>query len=108
MFENVTPKQIDVCIKMFRRIIAFFICASPVKRRILRTVSRVTGQDKELGGLIMDGIVHPGCWESNDFLEERMEASVETAVQEIVNYSRVLEGKGLLSIRLYRDYEETI
>ena len=41
--------------------------------------------------------------ESNDFLEERMEASVETAVQEIVNYSRVLEGKGLLSIRLYRD-----
>mgnify|MGYP005773460497 FL=1 len=108
MFENVTPKQIDVCIKMFRRIIAFFICASPVKRRILRTVSRVTGQDKELGGLIMDGIVHPGCGESNDFLEERMEASVETAVQEIVNYSRVLEGKGLLSIRLYRDYEETI
>ena len=53
-------------------------------------------------------LFHPGCGESNDFLEERMEASVETAVQEIVNYSRVLEGKGLLSIRLYRDYEETI
>ena len=108
MFEDVTPRQIDICIRMFRRIIGFFVCASPAKRRLLRAVSRITRQDKGLGGLIMDGLAHPACEESNAFLEERMEASVTAAVQEIVNYSRVLDGKGLLSARLYRNYEETI
>ena len=108
MFEDVSPRQIDTCIRMFRRIIAFFVCRTPMKRALLRTVSHVTGQDKGVGGLIMDGVPHPSCRESNRFLEERMEISADTAAQEIKNYSRVLDGTGLLSARLYRDYEETI
>lgn len=108
MFEDVTPAQIDLCIRMFRRVITFFVCKNPVKRLGLKIISRVTGQDNNIGGLIMDGKVHPVCAESDCFLLERMEHAVLTAVDEIQKYDRVLESGGLLSDRLYQNYEESI
>lgn len=108
LFEDVTPAQIDVCIQLFRRVITFFVCRNFVKRLGLKMVSRVTGQDNSIGGLIMDGQVHPVCAESNRFLKERMEHAVLTAVDEIERYARVLERGGLLSDRLYQNYEESI
>lgn len=108
MFYKVSPRQIGICICSFRRIIRFFACRTSFKRIVLRMLSRVTGQDKNIGGLIMDGKVHQGCGESNRFLDERLEHSVQIAVDEILKYSRVLDLGGLLSERLYRDYEELI
>lgn len=66
------------------------------------------GQDNGIGGLIMDGEVHPFCAESDHFLKERMEHAVLTAVDEIQKYARVLRLGGLLSDRLYQNYEESI
>ena len=74
----------------------------------MRFLFHVTGQDKELGGLIMDGRKNPACRESNAFLKERMEHTVRPAAEEIVHYGQVLDGKGFLSMRLYRNYEEAI
>lgn len=108
MFDNVSPRQIDICIYQFRRVISLFVCKSPVKRAFLKILSRITGQDKNIGGLIMDGKVHPACAESDRFLEARLEHAVQIAADEIQKYSRVLESGGLLSERLYRDYEEFI
>ena len=42
------------------------------------------------------------------FLKERMEHTVRPAAEEIVHYGQVLDGKGFLSMRLYRNYEEAI
>lgn len=106
MFDEVTPEQIGVCIKMFRMVIASFVCKNPIKRSVFKILSRLTGQDKSIGGLIMDGRVHPKCGESDRFLAERLEQGVQIAVEEIEKYSKVLEQGGLLSDRLYRDYEE--
>lgn len=106
MFDRVSPRQIGLCICMFRRIITFFVCRTSLKRGILKMLSRITGQDKNIGGLIMDGRVHPECRESDCFLDKRLEHSVQIAVDEIEKYSRVLESGGLLSERLYRNYEE--
>lgn len=108
MFYEVTPEQIDICIRMFRMVIRFFVCKNPVKRTVLKILSRITGQDKSIGGLIMDGNVRPACDESDRFLEQRLEHAVEIAVDEIRKYSRVLETGGLLSDRLYRNYEEFV
>lgn len=106
MFQDVTPAQIHTCICQFRLVLKFFVCRSPVKRIVMKTLSRVTGQDKNIGGLIMDGRVHPECGESDWFLEERLEQAVKLAAEEIEHYDRVLEQGGLLSERLYRNYEE--
>lgn len=108
MFRSVTPKQIGICICLFRLVIAFFVCANPVKRAFLKILSRITGQDKSIGGLIVDGKIHPACKESNWFLERRMEHAAEIAAEEIRKYKRVLESGGLLSDRLYRNYEEPV
>jgi hypothetical protein len=106
LYEKITPKQIDTCIHSFRRVIHAFTCRTSTKRILLRMTSRITGQDKSIGGLIMDGRVHKACEESDLFLEERLEQSVELAVKQIESYSRVLDGNALLSERLYRNYEE--
>lgn len=108
LFDHVTPAQIDVCIRQFRLVITFFVCRNPVKRGVLKMVSRVMGQDQGIGGLIMDGNVHPFCEESDRFLEERMDHAVLTAVDEMQKYARVLSSGGLLSDRLYQNYEEMI
>ena len=108
MFEDVSPKQIDLCIRMFRMVITFFVCRHGGKRLFMRMFSRIAGQDKNIGGLIMDGQVHPFCRESDCFLEERMDHAVLTAVDEIQKYGRVLEMGGLLSDRLYQNYEESL
>lgn len=106
LMEAVTAGQIHTCIRMFRMTMAFFVCKHPWKRSVLRKLSRIMGQDESIGGLIMHGQVHPRCGESDLFLEERLEKSVGLAVEEIVHYGRTLDGKGLLSMRLYRNYEE--
>ena len=56
----------------------------------------------------MDGRVHPECGESDWFLKERLEQAVKLAAEEIEHYDRVLEQGGLLSERLYRNYEEFV
>lgn len=108
MFEHVTEAQIHTCIRMFRMIITFFVCRNPWKRYAMRKMSGIMGQDAGIGGLIMHGQVHPRCADSDLFLEERLERSVKLAAEEIGHYSQVLEGQGLLSARLYRNYEEYI
>lgn len=108
MFEDVTPQQIDTCIRMFRYVIVFFVCRNPLKRTVFKILSGITGQDKHIGGLIMDGSVHPACGESDRFLLERLEHAAGIASDEIQKYSRVLESGGLLSDRLYRNYEELV
>lgn len=108
LFDQVTPWQIGICIRQFRQVIAFFVCRNPIKRLLLKIISRVMGQDNGIGGLIMDGKVHPFCAETNHFLKERMDHAVLTAVDEIEKYARILRTGGLLSDRLYQNYEETI
>ena len=108
MYDRVSPLQIHICIRLFRKTLRLFVCRSSAKRMIMRFLSHITGQDKELGGLIMDGRKHPECKESNEFLQERMKHIVPAAVEEIVHYGQVLDGKGFLSLRLYRNYEEAV
>lgn len=108
LFENVSSVQIDVCIHMFRQVITFFVCRHWGKRLFLKILSRIAGQDNSIGGLIMDGCIHPVCRESNRFLRDRMQHAVLMAIDEILKYGRVLEVGGLLSDRLYQNFEETI
>ncbi len=62
--------------------------------------------EKGIGGLITDGVFNSHCAESDQFLEERLIHSVKLAAEEITNYSKALDKKGFLSMRLYRNYEE--
>ncbi len=108
MYDGVSPVQIHICIRLFRQTLRLFVCRNKLKRKLMRFLFHVIGQDKELGGLIMDGRKNPACRESNVFLKERMEHTVRPAAEEIVHYGQVLDGKGFLSMRLYRNYEEAI
>ena len=106
MFDHVTPRQIDWCIRLFRRTLKLFVCRSRRKLKIFRIFRRLTGQDKEIGGLIMDGQLNEACQESDLFLEDRLNKGVKLAAEEIEKYSHALDTDGFLSMRLYRNYEE--
>lgn len=106
MFDRVTPRQIDWCIRLFRHTLKLFVCRNRRKLKLFRICSRITGQDKEIGGLIMDGEINEACQESDLFLEERLNKSVPLAAEEIKKYSHALDTDGFLSLRLYRNYEE--
>ena len=108
MYHKVSPGQIHICIRLFRQTLRLFVCRNGVKRNVMRFLSHVTGQDKEIGGLIMDGRENSACQESNEFLRERMDRTVHPAAEEIVHYSQVLDRKGFLSMRLYRNYEDAV
>lgn len=108
MFDEVSPKQIDICIDQFRWVIRGFVCGSPLKGVLLRGLFYVIGLSGTIGGLIMDGRRNIACEESDRFLNERLEHGIQIAVDEIQKYSRVLEHGGLLSERLYRNYEEFV
>ena len=106
MFDRITPRQIDVCIRYFRHTMRFFVCRNRRKQKALQAFFYLIGQGKGIGGLIADGVFNTHCAESDQFLEERLTHSAKLAAEEITNYSKALDGKGFLSMRLYRNYEE--
>lgn len=105
MFEGLTVRQIDQSIQGFRRCIRFFQCRTKLKRLFLRGLSRIAGQDKQVGGLIMDGIPNPACDMSRIHLRERMYAAVEPTVEVIEEYVYGIATGEALSRRLARDYQ---
>ncbi|MFR5355370.1 MAG: hypothetical protein ACLTI1_04295 [Clostridia bacterium] len=105
MFDHVTAGR-STGIRLFRRTLKLFVCRSRRKLKIFRIFSRLTGQDKEIGGLIMDGQLNEACQESDLFLEDRLNKGVKLAAEEIEKYSHALDTDGFLSMRLYRNYEE--
>ena len=105
MFDGVTSRQIDQSIRGFRRCIRFFQCPCKAKTWFLRAASRIAGQDKELGGLIMDGVPKAACEKSNLHLRERLYGAVIPAAVVIEEYVYGIATGDALSPRLARDYE---
>lgn len=105
VLEGVTPDQVDASIVGFHFCIRALQCPGKGKAKLLRAISVLSGQEKGMGGLIMDGIPNPKCRESRGFLEERMNHAVQAAVTVIREYVRGIEGNEPLSPRLDRDYE---
>ncbi len=106
MFEGVTARQIDQSIQGFRRCIRFFRCSTMGKRLFLRGLSRVAGQDRQIGGLIMDGVPNPACDKSRIYLRERLHEAVTPTVEVIEEYVYGIATGEPLSKRLARDYEK--
>jgi hypothetical protein len=107
MFEGLTYRQIDQSIQGFRRCIRFFQCPTKGKRMFLRGVSRIVGQDKEIGGLIMDGVPKDACRKSCLHLKERLHAAVLPAAEIIEEYVYGIATGEPLCQRLARDYEKS-
>lgn len=105
VLENVTPAQVSECIIGFHNSIRIFQCPTAVKARFLKTVSHITGQDKELGGLISDGTVNPKCKESREELTRRLYAAVAPTAVQICRLVEGINGDEPLSERLNRNFE---
>lgn len=105
MFDGVTSRQIDQSIQGFRRCIRFFQCRCKAKTLFLRALSRIAGQDREIGGLIMDGTPKAACEESNRELCKRLSAAVVLTAPVIEEYVYEIATGEALSPRLDRDYE---
>lgn len=106
MFEGVTVRQIDQAIQGFRRCIRFFQCPTAGKRLLLRGLSRIAGQDRQIGGLIMDGAPNPACDKSRIYLEKRLHSAVIPTAEIIEEYVYGIATGEPLSPRLARDYEK--
>lgn len=106
MFDGVTSRQIDQSIRGFRRCIRFFQCPCKGKTLFLKAVSRIVGQDKKLGGLIMDGVPKAACRKSNIYLRERLYGAVIPTAAVIEEYVYGIATGEALSPRLARDYEK--
>lgn len=106
MFDGITSGQIDQAIQGFRRCIRFFQCPCKGKALFLKALSRVVGQDKGIGGLIMDGVPHPLCGESRLYLQKRLQEAVGPTAEVIEEYVYGIATGEALSPRLARDYEQ--
>lgn len=105
MFEGVTAEQIDQSILGFHRVIRFLQCPGKGKALFLKMLSRIMGQDKQVGGLIMDGVPNPACEKSRAYLERRLHAAVEPAAEVIEEYVYGIATGEPLGRRLARNYE---
>jgi len=105
VFDGLEVYHIDDSIRGFHKVIRFMQCKSPAKARFLKTMFALMGQKKNLGGLVMDGVPNPGCGESREFLQERLNRAVLPAAREIEDYVSKIDGQESLSARLDRDFE---
>jgi hypothetical protein len=100
VYENVTARQIDACILGFRFCIRAFQCPGKRKAKFFETVSAITRQKRDLGGLIMTGIPNPKCGESREILKERLGNAVAPTIGVIQEYVSGIDTSTPLSSRL--------
>jgi hypothetical protein len=105
VFDGLEVYHIDDSIRGFQFCIRALQCPTKVKAVLLKGFFKLIGQEKTLGGLVMDGVENPSCEESREFLAERLERAVAPAVQEICSYVYKLDTDEALSERLNRDFE---
>lgn len=105
VFDGVTEDQIDSSILGFRFCIKALQCRTDWKAKLLGGFFAMIGQKDSLAGMLMTGKPHPSCGESRLFLEERLNRSVEPAVEQIQAYMSIIETRKPLSSRLDRDFE---
>ena len=105
VMDDVSPQQVDTCIRWFRLVIRFFQCPHALKGKILKRFTKLIGQKDSLGGLVMTGVPDQECANSRVFLENRLKDSVKTGASEISKYLQAVKTGGTLSTRLDRDFD---
>ena len=105
VLEGVSARQVDESIREFRWCIRLLQCPGKGKELLLRTLFFLIGQKDYFGGMLMTGRVNKRCDGSRLFLTQRLEDSVETAVELICEYAGKISTLEPLSARFDRDFE---
>lgn len=104
MYDGITPKIINSCIRYFRFCLRTLVCRDGRKESALKGTFHLMKQD-EMTGMVMTGRVNPACGESTEFLKERLEKAVPTAAALITEYVENIENYEPLNVRFNRDFE---
>lgn len=95
-FENITPKEVEKSLKAMKRYNDFLVAPSKMKRRVIYTLLKMTGNFKEMKGLIVNYMPNPKCKESCEKLDALYHEALDIAVVLIQEYGAfVYENKPL-------------
>lgn len=103
-FEGVTPAQVYRALRSMKHYNNLLVAPYMAKRLLIFGLLFITGNYKEMHGLVINKRANPKCADSNQELYRRYQEAVPLAVELIKNYCAVLEGK---ESRLHPHYEHT-
>lgn len=103
-YEGVEADEAFKALKSMRRYKSILVAPGKVKRTVLDTGMKLTGQYEALQGHLLKPADNPRCKESNRGLYERFQNAVPVAEQLIQNFDVYLNGERLSS-RFDRNFE---
>ena len=97
-FPGTTPKQVEKALKGMIRSNHLLIAPTKLKRKIIYALLRLTGNDKEMHGLLVNFEANPACSDSTEKLYQLYDAAKKRAVLLIEDYIRYLTEEKSLDI----------
>ena len=103
-FPRVKPKQVEWALKSMIYYNRLLQAAIPARRKLLLLILRITGNYKQMHGLLMPDQPRTGCADSNQELQRRMRGAVPVACQLIENFYNAYMEMDVLSQRFQRTF----
>lgn len=97
-------RQVQTALRHFRRYSGLLLPTCRLKETAVRGILKISGHEKELGGMIMRDRPHPGCVQSTCDLQKIYGDALPLAVRLIKNYQAFLDGKEALDPRFSRTF----
>lgn len=104
-YENITWKTARKSLYWLRFVKNLFRAPRSLKRGIINTVMRLTGQYDKIKGLMHQKKDHPKCAETNKGLNQRLEGAVDLAVMMMESFDESLRSGLRLNERFDRTFE---
>lgn len=95
-FEGITPKEVEKSLKAMKRYNDFLVAPGKLKRKVIYTLLKMTGNFEEMKGLIVNYVPNPKCKDSCEKLDALYSKAIDVAVTLIKEYGEfVYENKPL-------------
>ena len=103
-YENITPRQVQKCLKSMRAIKNLLHVDGKGKERLVNTLMKASGQGDNFGGIVMGLSPNEACRPLNRELFARYKAAIQPTVTMIYKYYQAVDSCEPLSARFDRNF----
>lgn len=103
-FPGIEAKKLAKALRSMKFYNALLIAPNKLKRNLIYAILKITGNEKEMHGLVVNPKGNPKCRKSCERLMELYENAVPTALELIEDYMETLRNGKELNQRFYRTF----
>lgn len=92
-FATTTPDEVQEALREMIRYNDLLIAPSKIKRKLIYALLRISGNYKEMHGLLVNYVANPECEDSTRILRQLYDIALERAVKLIREYDKYLIGE---------------